>query len=201
MIAFSGNTACFGDSTLFSLKSQISNLKSFKLIFGDGDSTVGIQNFIPPISHLYSAPGIYFATLYITNKNNCSSSLTQEVNVVISPEADFVGTDVCLHFPTVFTDKSFSNTSVLDKWVWNFGDGIKDTIFLKDSIPNYHTYKNPGKYNVSLTVTDTNLCSATVTEAINVDSLPVANFVSDTVCRGNLTAFTEYICSSRKPSE
>ena len=35
VINFSSNIACFGDSTIFSLKSQISNLKSFKWTFGE----------------------------------------------------------------------------------------------------------------------------------------------------------------------
>ena len=187
VINFVSNITCLGNATIFTLKSQISNLKSFIWDFGDGATDAVNLN----ATHQYNLPGVYFATLTVTNANNCSSSLTEKVNVIKVPVADFIGTNVCQHLQTSFTDQSFSTSSELDKWTWNFGDGIKDIIFLKDSIPNHHTYANPGRYNVSLTVTDTNLCTNTITKTIIVDSLPAADFISDSVCQGLITTFKD----------
>ena len=136
---FTSNIACFGDSTHFGITSVIPNLKSFKWSFGDGSfDDVNLNT-----KHQVRSSGIYNVTLFAENTNDCSSSITKLVSVINSPDADFIATQVCLHNQTAFTDQSFSESSEIDKWSWNFGcDGNKDTIFLKDSIPVFHTFAN-----------------------------------------------------------
>ncbi|MCD6530068.1 PKD domain-containing protein, partial [Candidatus Bathyarchaeota archaeon] len=67
------------------------------------------------------------------------------------PVANFTFTPLnptCLE-PIQFTDSSYDPDGSVASWYWNFGDGTNSTE--KNPI---HTYKNPGNYTVTLTVTD-----------------------------------------------
>jgi PKD repeat protein len=70
------------------------------------------------------------------------------------PIANFTATpvSVCQGQPVTFTNTSSQNGGpAITQYVWDFGDG------LGDSIPNTtHIYNTPGTYNVILTVTNAN---------------------------------------------
>ena len=66
-----------------------------------------------------------------------------------------------------FTDQSTeSSTGSISSWAWNFGDGTSS-----NSQNPSHTYSSAGTYNVSLTVTDTNGQTSTITQSVTVSSL------------------------------
>jgi PKD repeat protein len=71
-----------------------------------------------------------------------------------------------------FTDQS---TGVPTGWNWDFGDGSLSA----DQNPS-HTYKQPGDYTVTLTVTDDNGGTATATQTITVNEVtkPTADFMT-----------------------
>ena len=70
---------------------------------------------------------------------------------------------------------SYDPDGEIDFYRWNFGDGTSEILAIKP----YHTYNNPGVYDITLTVidnngtTDTNFVSATISGDINIK--PVAN--------------------------
>lgn len=75
---------------------------------------------------------------------------------------------VCAGDPITFKDNgSFAAPGFnLQHWVWNFGDGTKDTLTSPGNIT--HSYAEPGEYLVTLTVFDNNGC-----RSINVSPMQV----------------------------
>jgi len=98
------------------------------------------------------------------------SSLFVIVNIL--PLVSFYTTSVngCQPLPVAFSDNSYPSSSFC---IWNFGDGSTSNL-------NYptHIYNLPGNYNVQLTSTTTQGCTATVIipNLITVYPQPIADF-------------------------
>lgn len=86
----------------------------------------------------------------------------------------------CAPFKVEFTNQSVSATS----FQWNFGDGTTGT----ETNPT-HTFTTPGKYNVSLTIKDSNnIIADSMVMEITVQASPKASYRADRV--GNEITFT-----------
>jgi gliding motility-associated-like protein len=148
--------------------------------FGDGNTST-VQN---PL-HTYTQPGTYNVTLIPSTGSGCNDTITLPVVVppILSP--NFTVSQNC-GLTKVFTDAStISAPGSLASWSWNFGNGQTST----SQNPTV-TYNSPGTYNVQLTVTDNAGCTKTITQPVNVFSVPTANFAVQQTCMGNATAFT-----------
>ncbi|MFZ4401037.1 MAG: PKD domain-containing protein, partial [Bacteroidales bacterium] len=184
---FSNNPGtCFNDTTCFnsspwSTTSPGTTLISWLWHFGDGDTST-LQN----PCHVYNTSGTYFVKLQITNSNHCQKDTI--IKLIISPlqKIMFTYSQTCLGDSTQFTNLTFSNIPII-KFKWNFGDNHYDSTNWNPK----HYYTLAKKYNVILSVTDTNLCTAQKIIEIEVDSLPVAHFDFDTVCMNSGTQFTD----------
>lgn len=116
--------------------------------FGDGTNAT-TQN---PV-HIYTSSGKYTVSLTASNTGG-SNTITRQNYITVSggssklPDADFEGKPTCGKAPlnVTFTDRSTGSPTI---WYWDFGDGINATV--KNP---FHTYTNPGKYTVSLKVTN-----------------------------------------------
>ena len=99
--------------------------------------------------HDYTAAGTYNVALTVTDDDGASSSVTHQVSATPdnkTPDADF---DVrCQDLTCTFTDKSKDDDGSIVSRSWNYGDGSPPS-----DVPS-HTYSAPGKYTVTLTVTD-----------------------------------------------
>jgi len=142
--------------------------------FGDG-TDVAYQNG-SDFSKTYNSPGNYAIKLIVQTDKGCKSDTAIQTVVVGSlPVANFIVPAVCLNDPfAAFTDSSYISSGVGGSlsYLWNFGDPNASAVN-----PNSSTDKNPqhkysaaGVYNVSLTVTSSSGCSATVTKQITVSS-------------------------------
>lgn len=154
--------------------------------FGDGN-TSNQQN----PTHIYQTPGIYTVTLTVTDANGCTATQTRPAYVqVIGPDVNF-GADTlagCNPFTVNFTDSTVFGAPITS-WTWDFGDG--NTSNLQNPT---HTYTTTGNFNVSLTVTDIDGCSRTLTfNNYILVTEPVAGFtVQDTIaCQGFGIQFTD----------
>ena len=78
------------------------------------------------------------------------------------------------------------NGDQADRWQWQFGQNATSSI----QNPVY-TFTYPGQQVVKLIVTDINGCSDTIQKNVLVYDLPVADFISDTVCSGELINLTD----------
>jgi PKD repeat protein len=121
--------------------------------FGDG----AISTEQNP-KHVYKKEGVYDITLTVTNPIGSDTLTKLDYLFVTSPNpihANFVAINTGGHSPLMvsFTDTSFytdiTGYPPLNSWSWNFGDGITS-----DQQNPDHMYQNPGRYNVTLTVSN-----------------------------------------------
>ncbi|MBK8346853.1 MAG: gliding motility-associated C-terminal domain-containing protein [Saprospiraceae bacterium] len=123
------------------------------------------------VSVTFPGLGSYTATM-ILNKDipglaECSDTASITVNLYPSINADFdFQYDTCVAGPVIFKDKSASGAGPIQKWSWNFQEGIsamQNPIF---------EYEKPGLKTARLIVDDINLCKDTLIKTINYFPVP-----------------------------
>ncbi|WP_177224158.1 PKD domain-containing protein [Thermoflavifilum thermophilum] len=153
--------------TLQAINVHPSLIKSYQWIY-QGPVSGSQTTTVPQIQFNFNQPGIYSFTLITTDLNNCQDTVRRDsVLQVIGPTASFsVGTQGCAQIALPFQDLSKPNGSGLASWIWDFGDGVKDTLLASDSVRNgniQHVYQRSGTYAITLIVTDSNGCSQQIT--------------------------------------
>ncbi len=137
-------------------------------------------------SYIFDTTGVFNVTLTVTSSLGCSYSITKPVNVHELPNANFSNTTSCYLDPFNFTDLSSITQGSINNWLWTFGNG--DTSYIQN--PS-ESFTNSGTYNINLTVTSNNGCSATHTQQIEVYPSPTANFSYLYNCQNTSVAFTD----------
>jgi PKD repeat protein len=119
-------------------------ITSYAWNFGDGAT-----GSAPTLSHTYAAGGRYTVTLIVTDNAGASNAQSQTAAVNAPPVASF--TFSCSRFTCVFdASGSYDSDGSISSWTWNFGDATP----MGNSELIGHTYRAPGTYTVTLTVTD-----------------------------------------------
>ncbi|OFX29610.1 MAG: hypothetical protein A2X08_04970, partial [Bacteroidetes bacterium GWA2_32_17] len=168
---FDFSPACLGNSTYFFDLSEaipIFSIQEWKWNFGSGDSS----SFQNP-NYVYNSIGQFNVKLYIWTSNGCADTITKIVTVSSPPMAGFIGDSACVGTPINFIDTSYILFGNINKWNWDFGNGLTSA----DS-SSYTTYNSTGDYIVSLTVTSDVDCINSTSKIIPVYSNPTADFVS-----------------------
>ncbi len=115
--------------------------------FGDGSPTV--SGATP--THVYTAVGVYTATVTAITANGCPVTATVIIEVGAPPQVTFTATPrhVCYgsYTPIVFTPTVV--VGPVDEYYWEFGDGgtLRDTSGTSIS----HVYTLPGLFTVTVT--------------------------------------------------
>ena len=154
-------------------------IASYAWDFGDASTGTGATP-----THPYAAAGTYDVTLTVTDDDGASTSLTKPVTVTpappanVAPTASFTATGGQLSASfnaTASTDADGTITS----YAWNFGDATTGT----GATPT-HAYGTAGTYSVTLTVTDDDGASTSLTKPVVVtDPPPVTTLVDDDFSR------------------
>ena len=144
---------------------------SFTWDFGDGTTATGMMP-----THTYSAAGNYAVELVVDDGNGGSASDVTSAEISappanIAPVADAGGPYTGAPGQTIVFDGSGSADPNGDALVysWNFGDGATGS-----GVNPEHAYAAAGNYTVSLTVSDGQLESTTVTTTAEI-AVPPAN--------------------------
>ncbi|HUW84191.1 MAG TPA: PKD domain-containing protein [Phycisphaerae bacterium] len=138
--------------------------------FGDGVSTAGAE-----VTHTYSDPGEYTATLTVIDDDGGRDQAEVVVHVNGAPTAELV---MSLDYDVAPTVVHFSaaNSSDADGQIthysWQFGDGSTEEG--PDKVTVDHTYTAGGVYLARLTVTDDDAATARDTAWVALGELAVA---------------------------
>ena len=132
--------------------------------FGDGNTFDGE----PTACHTFDAEGIYTVCLTIENDFGCVSDfcLDVEVGEDINPDCE-VWLEVGQNAPAnPEVEFAASGTGNFIQFVWDFGDG--EIVTLEDDPYTVHTFPDVGEYEVCLTATTADGCSATSCQIVYI---------------------------------
>ncbi|MBI2271487.1 MAG: PKD domain-containing protein [Bacteroidetes bacterium] len=181
---FSGFSSSTCAPSLVSFRDSSAGAAKWFWDFGDGSSST-LRN----PSHIYPTPGSYSVRLVVLNNKGCSDTVSRIDYVhVLGPSAYFTVSDssLCGQQSINFIDQSMNSSS----WTWLFGDGSFSTV----KNPSY-LYKNQGKYNVSLLITDSMGCPASyvLPYPVNIRSGPQSKISVSLAsgCANQLISFSD----------
>jgi gliding motility-associated-like protein len=189
MAAFglSSRTGCTGTPIAFTDQSSSdSSIVSWLWDFGDGTTSTQTNP-----QHSYTQAGTYAVSLTVTDAKGCAQTETLPQAVVISdgPQVSFGLSDTagCAPLVVQFSDASSAPAGIA-AWRWNFGNGGSAA-----SANPLRAYNQPGAYQVSLTVTDSIGCQASLGQSLHVYAPPLANFSADDTlgCASHITNFLD----------
>lgn len=113
------------------------------------------------ISYNYNDPGKYVPKVLLVDQSGCQVPIVGKDTIsIISVDAKLATVKMlyCDSATVYFADSSQVLYDEVEKYTWNYGDGIIETT---TSEPQ-HTYTRPGNYRVSLKLETTKGCSDTV---------------------------------------
>ncbi|MDQ6757084.1 MAG: PKD domain-containing protein [Bacteroidota bacterium] len=148
--------------------------------FGDPASGINNTSSASNPTHFYSDTGIYKVKLKITSPGGCQDSATTLAFVYPGFSPGFISSGQCKNTVIQFTDTTKTKYGIVNSWSWNFGDPstLADTSHAKN--PTY-IYTTAGNYDVSLFVTNSKGCSATVTQTVSITDKPNLTVTNDTL--------------------
>ncbi len=183
---------CIGTPITFSDSSTTpsSTLVKWTWNFGDGQTVVATTNANQ--THTYTTAGTYNVTLQVETASGCRSVVYSMTLAVTGPPVPgFNFGNACLpagtmQFTNTSTNADGSATGL--SYIWNFDDGNTSTA----ANPS-HNFTGTGPFNVKLTVTTANGCTANIIRTVNtVYAQPQALFTAPAeVCFGDAVAFTD----------
>jgi len=186
---FTATSACQGSGTVFTDASTPTNIVSWSWNFGDGQTSTA---FNP--THVYGISGIYSVQLTVTTSLGCTRDTIRQVEVFGKPLAGFsFNSPTCASDSVHFVNLSASPHGYVYKVVWSFGDGSPDVSRTFPSPFNVgHKYTNGGTYQVKLSLTTSDSCTAEKTMGVQVQFAPLADFYfGSTVCALMPLQFTD----------
>jgi len=191
LVDFSYAGICVGSPTYFTVDSTITNaatVANWDWNFGDGT----YSTFKNPV-HTYAGSGIYPVTLTIKDIFGHIVFVTHFITIQKLPVPNFEFTAPDCSIDSIqFTDLSNPETGYISARIWNFDDGsVVDTIFFPGDPNPKHVFPNPGTFNVTLSVMNTDMCVNQVSLPVTVPSNPVADFFSMGECEDQLVKFKD----------
>ena len=190
-VNFGSTLACENQDIVFTDSTTVyaGVINSWYWEFGDGS----VDNNQNP-THTYLAAGDYSVTLTVASSLGCSYTKTKTTTVYASPAAGFTYAANCYLDEVVFADTSIANEGTLVSWNWNFGDANTSTV----QNPT-HMFDNSGNYTVSLIIENSNNCTATVSQTVNVYAKPIADYTYSYNCTSGIVSFSDISSSDSSP--
>ncbi|MFZ5973503.1 MAG: PKD domain-containing protein [Bacteroidota bacterium] len=134
--------------------------------------------------------GDYSINLKATGTNGCISETTKTLTIYSKPQPAFT-LDLppfsCSGSPSQFRDATpVPDDSNLQQWAWTFGDGQA-----ADGKNPTNIFQTAGDYNVSLTVTTDQGCSATAVQSVTIAQSPIVGFETEALCVNQAVRFRD----------
>ena len=190
-IVNSGADMIVCDNQLVSLTGYVAGLTNTGIwttlgtgIFSPNDST--LTSFYQP-SVLDITNGSVQLLLTSTDNKGCAPVKdTLDISFKTSPIVNFSTSSVCANQIATFNDLSSSPSGSITSYSWDFGDTQTS-----GSMNITHLYNSAGTYTVTHVVANTNGCTDTIKQPIDIYFLPQAQFYLNPACVGNATQFTD----------
>ncbi|MFL5753531.1 MAG: PKD domain-containing protein, partial [Bacteroidia bacterium] len=182
VVGFNAADVCKGQTSMFinSTSIPVGSISGYSWDFGNGASSIAQSP-----QYVYPLDGTYSVLLTVTSSAGCIDTLRVNVNVNPIPAVFFTQTNICLHNFMAFTNTSSVSSGSISNNYWSFGNGDTST-----TAGPVYLYPADGSYSVELVVTSANGCKDSLTKAATVYPRAAVNFVSDSVCIGSNTHFT-----------
>jgi PKD repeat protein len=188
------STICENDTVVLNLTFYGTPPITVTYTNGVDTTTIGGIMNSPYYIAITPQPGTWTYTLVALSDAHCAAPPNQllgsaSITVFALPEVEFQWAFGSQNNEIIFTiDTTITNLGAIGNMIlWDFGDGT----YGYDST-EVHLYPAPWNYEVTLTVTDTNGCSNSVTHMVNVPNAPNAFFdANDPVCFGQEVCFTD----------
>jgi gliding motility-associated-like protein len=137
------------------------------------------------VQYAFGAGGNHLVGMRIYFKNSPMNSTYNAVPVGSKPLVDFSFENTCLNSTTLFYDQTVLVSGTENQWLWQFGDGKKDT---SKNTGNY--FVNQGSYDVQLTVWTDMGCDSSIIKPITIFAAPeLAFFINDSIVNNNDTVY------------
>ncbi|WP_295125752.1 PKD domain-containing protein [uncultured Chitinophaga sp.] len=141
--------------------------------FGDGTAPVTTSN--ATVQHQYNTVDTFDVTLTTANANGCTQTVTKAGYIMIAAPVLNLSNNItagCIPFNATLTASSSNiDSDPVSTYAWTFGDGSTQST----ATPSVnHTYTTAGTFNVALTITTAQGCTATRTynQHIRTGTLP-----------------------------
>ena len=146
---------------------------SYAWNFGDNTTGSGVNP-----SHTYAAGNTYLVTLTVTDNRGGTGTMQQSVTVSNAPPSAAFTSSAAGLTASFNGGGSTDSDGTIASYAWNFGDGSTGT----GATPT-HTYATGSTYSVTLTVTDNQGATGTVTNPITVAQGAITPFATDSFGR------------------
>ena len=161
---YNGN-ACLNDSIHFIDSSySLASITKYLWSFSNGDTASGKSANV-----IYSKSGKYDVKLKVQDGNGCMDSITKRISI------DTVNASFAYKILGGLVD-FYPNDSSLKKYRWDFGDKSPSDTSRKTS----HIYGANGKYKVNLIAVNTNGCSDSTFNSLNIIITNIQVFLNKT---------------------
>lgn len=183
--AFNFTQGCIGTSIPFVDQSTVGfgNIVSWSWNFGDGTTSTAQSP-----QHVFTAAGNYNVSLVVATPGGCSATISRVVQIFPQPVLSFTSTPttICQGGSVSLTNTSTSSNGVISNWQWSFGNGTTSNQ-MSPSI----NYTTSGNYTITLIGTTTHGCSDTLTQAVTINALPLADAgANQVICYGGSATLT-----------
>lgn len=138
-------------------------------------------------------------TCAVGSYNSCATTFTYILKEIkVNPDFTTTGGNICNQIQ--FYNNATTNKGYIESWHWNFGDPVSGAANTATETNPLHTYPAPGDYTITLTVTDTNGCSNTISKVINVspDGITAQIRLPDTTCVHETLTFEDITAGSSR---
>lgn len=148
---FNPATVCTNAGVSFNATSNGNN--SFIWDFSDGITNATHDSIV---THSYDVPGFYQPKLILVDSTGCQVPVTTPDTIKVlgvKARIGWSGNIFCDSITTQFLDSSIAFNDHPSLYQWSFGDGGSST-----AANPFHTYHQPGRYDVRLIVTTQSGC-------------------------------------------
>ncbi|MFT3680762.1 MAG: PKD domain-containing protein [Ferruginibacter sp.] len=173
---------CTDYSVSFKNLSAVTGAENFDWDFGVNGINSDVSK-IPEPTYTYPDTGTYTVKLHIIDQSGCSDSARSTVKIYPGFSPGFRVAGSCYQSPFIFTDTSSVRYGVIDTRSWDFGDPSTSADVSSMPSPDY-TYAAPGTANVTLNVTSSKGCSASITKTVTMSDKPdiILPFTDTLIC-------------------